>query len=110
MSESNGKRQIWIHPCTSCGCGCNEDDDDQYELVFEIPGVKKEDIHLHVVKNGLRLVAPRDENTEYVNETSFVCEADPDNVSANYDNGILTVAVPYSCPDPFKGTTPVQIK
>jgi len=108
MTET--KRKVWVVPCTTCGCGCSDEEEDQYELVYELPGVKKEDIHLHVVKNGLRLEAARGEDVEYVSEYQFICEANPEGVKATYDNGLLDIIVPYACPDPFKGSKPVEIE
>ena len=98
-----------IEPCISCGCGCESDDEDVYSLTYELPGVKKEEIHLHIVKEGLRLNAPRGEYIEYFSEYTFGCEVDPNQAKVIYEDGILTISVPYTCPDPFKGSKPIAI-
>ncbi len=112
MSEQKHehKRVVWVEPCLSCGCGCEDDEEeDVYAITFEIPGVKKKDVHLHVIAEGLRLSAPRGEDATYYSEYTFSCPVDPSQTKALYDNGILTVTVPFSCPDPFKGSKPVAI-
>jgi HSP20 family molecular chaperone IbpA len=76
---------------------------------FEIPGARKETIDLKITKEGLRLTAARDENVEYYSEYSFICDGKPDAASAKYDNGILSVTVPYECPDPFKDAQKISI-
>jgi len=113
-------RHIWVTPEVNCFCGCEDDekgcyDEDEehvneYLKKFSIPGASKEKIHLHVIPEGLRLDAPRDEHSVYVSEYAFSCEVDADKTEAAYENGILTVKVPYSCPDPFHSTEPVKIK
>lgn len=110
MTDEKKRRHIWVTPCTSCGCGCEDDDDiDRYEITFEIPGVQKKDIHMHVVKEGLRLSAPRGDDILYVSEYQFLCPVDEEQVTANYENGLLTLLAPYSCPDSFKESKPIEI-
>ncbi|GAB4311869.1 MAG: hypothetical protein Kow0069_12330 [Promethearchaeota archaeon] len=109
--EKREKRRtrIWVDPCIDCDCGCGDGEDAIY-LTFELPGVKKEDVHLHVVPQGLRLTATRGEHVEFVSEYSFLCPAKPEETKATYDNGLLRVEIPYTCPDPFKGSKPVTIE
>jgi HSP20 family molecular chaperone IbpA len=105
------RRSIWVQACPTCDCGCTDEGDPEIaHLVFEIPGVKKEDIHLHVVKDGLRFTAPRGEDVQYVSEYSFSCPALVDEADAKYEDGILTVEVPLECENPFKGSKPLAVK
>ncbi len=80
-------------------------------LTFEIPGVKKDKIHLDVTKDRIRMIAHRNESTDFVSEYLFSCTANLDEKSnARYDNGILTVEVPVDCPDPYKDAQRLEIK
>lgn len=104
------KKRIWIDPLIDCDCQCSEEEnDDIFRLTYEIPGVEKKDIHLKVIKEGLRLVAHKTD-VDFINEFSFQCEADIEHVIAGYDNGVLTVDIPTLCPDPFKEATAVKIQ
>ena len=105
------RRQVWVDAFSPNACGCQDPDDEVLTLSYEIPGAKKESIHLHVVESGLRLVAPRKaEDYDYVNTYHFNCPADPKNVRAKYDDGVLEVEIPYSCPNPYKDVPPVKIE
>ena len=96
-------RRIWVDGIDCCDCSdvCSDEGDDKVNFTFEIPGVKKEDIDLKIIPDGLRLSAKRDKNTEYVSEYAFMCPADPDHVKAEYREGVLEVEVPTKCKDPF---------
>jgi HSP20 family molecular chaperone IbpA len=108
MSTEN--MRIWVDPCPVCDVGCSDEGDDSETLTYEIPGVKKEEIKLHVVKDGLRLVAPRHDKYEFFSEHSFACDAMPDKVKAKYEDGLLTVNVPLDCPKPFKDSKQITIE
>jgi len=103
MAElTKSKKKVWVYPAFDCDCECSEDDNNVYRLTYEIPGVDKKNIHLKVIKDAIRLVAHKDD-IDYVNEFSFQCDVDVDETLAEYDNGVLTIDLPYDCPDPFKG-------
>jgi len=107
------KRKIWVPACPTCDCGCTDEDDKENieTLTFEIPGVKKDKIHLDVTKDRIRMIAHRNESTDFVSEYLFSCTAKLDEKStAKYDNGILTVEVPVDCPDPYKDAQRLEIK
>jgi HSP20 family molecular chaperone IbpA len=112
-SENNAieglKQRIWVDPNCDCDCGCSDKDEDIERLVFEIPGVKKDKIHLHIVKDQLRLTAERSTNSEYYSEYMFACDVKTEDVKAKYEEGVLSVDVPFACKDPFAGSKPVQI-
>ncbi|NMC03822.1 MAG: Hsp20/alpha crystallin family protein [Candidatus Lokiarchaeota archaeon] len=93
-------RRIWIPGC-ACTEGCGDAGEDNVSITFEIPGVKKEDIDLRVIPDGLRLEAKRDKYTSYVSEYAFLCDADPEHVKAEYHDGVLSVDVPLTCKDPY---------
>ncbi|MBN1330702.1 MAG: Hsp20/alpha crystallin family protein [Candidatus Heimdallarchaeota archaeon] len=103
------KKLIWVHPCVDCGCDCNEIGDDHYHISIELPGVKKKDIDLKIIKTGLRLRANKGKNIEYVSELKFLCDAKTDAVKASYSDGLLSIDVPFDCPDPFKDANGINI-
>ena len=103
------KKLIWVHPCVDCGCDCDEIGDDHYHISLELPGVKKKDIDLKVIKTGMRLRAKKGKETEYVSELKFLCDAKADAVKADYEDGLLTLDVPFDCPDPFKDVDSLKI-
>ncbi len=98
MSETDTKK-IWVYPCVDCGCDCNDIDEDHYHISIALPGVKKNDIDLKVIKSGMRLNAKKGINIEYVSELKFLCDANTSKVKANYEDGLLTLDVPFDCPD-----------
>ncbi len=112
-------RKFWINPHVHCGCDCGTKSDEhqegcsdvesEYKLIYELPGVKKDNISIKVVKNGLRLNAKRNEMLEFVNEYTFLMEADPKGTVAHYNEGLLVVHVPIVGEDPFKQTESIKI-
>jgi HSP20 family molecular chaperone IbpA len=102
------KQSVWVYPAFECDCECSEDETNTYRLTYEIPGVKKEDIHLKAVKNAIRLVAHKGD-IDYINEFLFQCNVDEKGILAGYEDGILTVDAPYDCPDPFKEADLIKI-
>ncbi|MBN2152182.1 MAG: Hsp20/alpha crystallin family protein [Candidatus Lokiarchaeota archaeon] len=93
-------RRIWVPGCV-CSEGCGIEGEDTVSITFEIPGVKKDDIDLRVIPDGLRLEAKRDKITTFVSEYAFVCDADPEHVKADYHEGVLDVEIPLKCKDPY---------
>jgi PAS domain S-box-containing protein len=94
------KNRVWIN---SFDCGCDNSAEDVYDLSYELPGVRKENIDLQVTKQGLKLLAERN-SVEYVNEFAFAWDADADKVQALYENGLLSIRVPLNCPAVLKNT------
>ncbi len=86
------------------------DDDKHYQIVVDIPGVKKEDIHVTVENGVLTLEAERnEENTEekkgkvirkerrsgkYARSFNVGRTISVEDISGNFDNGVLTISVP----------------
>lgn len=91
---------------------CDLDEtDSHYLLSFDLPGLKKEDIHIEARNQTLLVSGERKEETEekkknrYRSERSYGSFSrsftlpEPiknDQIEANYENGVLTVAVPKS--------------
>jgi HSP20 family protein len=83
-------------------------DDDDYVLVAELPGVKKEDLDIQVVGDTLRVQGKktiaydagasvhRRERTagEFDRTLTLPAELDAEKVSAEYRNGVLTLRLP----------------
>jgi hypothetical protein len=65
---------------------------------------------LGIIKNGIKLNAIRDAHVEYVNEYSFLVDADPEGTVVQYEKGLLIVNVPMIGKDPFKNVKPIEIK
>lgn len=83
--------------------------DGKYIVEFAVPGLKKDDINIEIDDNRLTLSAKRqEEKTEegtryhyrelrrggFSRSISFPKEIDADNVSAEYESGILRVTLP----------------
>jgi len=87
---------------------CSYVDDEHTKLTLEIsiPGVEKENIKLKMHDDSFSLAAPRDE-TEYVTTLSFCCPVDPAAAEAAYENGLLTVEVPFK--DPMEDAITISI-
>ena len=103
------KKKYFVSAVHGSDCGCTDDEDSVMKLEFEIPGAKKEKIHLHVVEGGLRLVAPKNDEEEYISHYHFACPADIAATEAKYEDGVLKVDIPYNCPNPYKDVPPIKI-
>lgn len=86
------------------------DEGDHYQLTADLPGFKKDDIDISVEDGVLTITAERNEETEdkdqkgrYIRRErtygsyrrSFdLTEVDDDNITAKYEDGVLTLALP----------------
>ena len=108
------RHRVWVEPCPLCDCTCSDEEEDEHEVeevLFEIPGVKKEEIRVDVTKDRLRLVAPRFDSIEYFSEYELSCPMKSDGEpSASYEDGVLRIEVPVECKHPFRDAIKVKIK
>ena len=86
-----------------------------YSISVAAPGVSKEDININIEANTLAISYTQEENTE----ASFACSSfrrswrlpegtDVENITATYQNGILSLSVPTA--DATTYTRTVKIK
>lgn len=89
-----------------------QEKDDAYRLEADLPGLEKEDIHLDYHNNVLSIRAhqemseeAKDEEKNYVrrerssrsyNRQFLIKDIDEDNITAKFENGVLTVDLPKS--------------
>ena len=81
---------------------------DAYQIHVELPGVRKEDIHLNIERDVLSIEAERKEKRDENNDTYHYSErrfgrikrqialpptSDPQRVSAKFEDGVLSVSV-----------------
>lgn len=103
QQESGSITSSWYPACDVF------EDKEAVKIVAELPGVKPEDVKLSLENNLLTIRGEKkqeaEERSERVHryersygsfERAFVLPStvDPDKISAQYDNGILTVVVP----------------
>lgn len=99
-----------------------KEQDDMYLVEAELPGVKKEDIHLDVEKGILSISITQQENTEeqkdnYVHKERYTSsmsrrvylgEVDELNLKAKLNDGILEISIPKKAPDMLKKTITIE--
>lgn len=67
-----------------------------YELEVELPGVKKEDVDVHIENNMLTVAASRKRGEQvcsYKREFRVSEEVDQENVKAAFENGLLKLEI-----------------
>ncbi|MGZ4907616.1 MAG: Hsp20/alpha crystallin family protein [Halobacteriota archaeon] len=75
-------------------------DEDKYTIEIELPGVHKKDIEFEATTTGFCLRAPRND-IEYVGCWMLAHSIKPEQASASFSNGLLTVSVPLA--ESFEG-------
>jgi len=91
--------------------------DNQYQLSLAIPGVAKEDVSISIDKNKLVIKSEVEDKSEikfrlrefnyakFKRAFTLSDDADIDNISAKFDNGILHVSIPT-----IKEAGPVKVE
>mgnify|MGYP001247390040 FL=1 len=85
------------------------EDEDKYQLSFDLPGMKKEDIRMNFIEGTLKISGERmamEEKTDstchrverlsgkFYRSFNFPTQVNSDKISARYEDGVLTVTVP----------------
>ncbi len=91
--------------------------EEKYEINIELPGVSSDDIDIDAhdgllsIKGEKHFERQEEGKTFFFSERSFgsfqrsfklPADADPDNIKAEFKNGVLTITVPKSGPPPDK--------
>lgn len=105
---------------------CNiEEENNQYKIVAEMPGVDPEDVEIEIDEYAISIKGEREEKvtTEDDDTQMHMVEhsygsfhrsftlpenIDPERISADYKNGILTITLPKIEEDNHKRTIPIQ--
>ena len=88
-----------------------EETDREFKVTFDLPGVKKDDVHVEVVGNQLRISGERKEEKEVKDRSFYHSErfyglfersfslpknVKIDEISADFKDGVLKIAIPKS--------------
>lgn len=92
-----------------------KESDNQYEISAELPGIKKDDVHVHVENGVLTIEAETsDEKTEekegkvirkerysgkMMRSFTLGNNINESDISANFENGVLKLTVPKQAPE-----------
>ncbi|MCW4002823.1 MAG: Hsp20/alpha crystallin family protein [Candidatus Bathyarchaeota archaeon] len=88
MSET---RPVYLP--TACFCH----DEKEYLINFELPGVDKDHIEVHVSEQSLCVTGSRDD-AELAGCYTLAHEVDADKAEAKYENGLLRLRLPLKEP------------
>jgi HSP20 family molecular chaperone IbpA len=109
MGENNActpkgiqKRKVAAEVCSSV-----DDSSCSVKIEVALPGVNKQDIDLRLFNDSYFLTGSR-ENFDYVATGHFCCPVNIKDTDAKFDNGLLTVVLPFK--DPLDGATKVHIQ
>ncbi|HMF33196.1 MAG TPA: Hsp20/alpha crystallin family protein [Candidatus Lokiarchaeia archaeon] len=76
-------------------------------IEIELPGIRKENISFKLHDDSFYIRATK-EGVEYVGSYAVCCPVSPSEAKAKYEDGLLTVDVPYK--DPMVDAVEVQIE
>ena len=89
-------------------CAYPDENNENMKIEIELPGVKKEHIIIRMVENGFLLSAKGRDGIEFLSTYSLCCPVKPDKAEAIYENGLLTITVPYK--DLFEDAVKLDVK
>jgi len=75
-------------------CAYYDEDDEKLKIEVELPGVKKKDITFRLREDSFYIRALK-EDYEYIGSYAVCCPVIPEKAEAQYNDGLLTVTVPY---------------
>lgn len=78
-------------------CMFNDENWETLNIQIDLPGVDKKDIQFNFLEDGFYIIAKSDEGT-YKGAFALPAPVEYDKAIAEYDNGLLTVNVPYHAP------------
>ena len=102
-----------------------DQDEDKYSIALEIPGVRREDVSVEtredaLVISGTKNRKPKEEGSEnvqssrqygrFVQSLSLPDDADRENISAEFADGVLTVTVPRDKERDQKRTRQIEVR
>ncbi|GHU70937.1 heat-shock protein Hsp20 [Clostridia bacterium] len=100
------------------------DEGENYVMEAELPGLKQEDIELTIDSDVLTISAQRKNERREEKENYLYCERrsgrfqrsftldgiNQDQISANYQDGVLTLRMPKTAPEPQKSQRKIPIQ
>ncbi|MDR1598590.1 MAG: Hsp20/alpha crystallin family protein [Oscillospiraceae bacterium] len=100
------------------------DEGDKYVMEAELPGLKQEDIELTVDNDVLTVSAQRKNERREEKENYLYCErrsgrfqrsftldgVDQERISAKYEDGVLTLQLPKTAPEPVRSQRKITIQ
>lgn len=84
-------------------------DEKSYKLEFELPGFSKDEISIRVDKNVLKLEAKNSKRT-YLKNLTLTDNCDSDAITADLENGILYVEIPFKTKNETEKVIKINIK
>ena len=84
-------------------------DEKSYKLEFELPGFSKNDINISVDKNILKIDAKNPKRT-YLKNLALTDNCDSDAITADLENGILYVEIPFKTKNETEKAIKINVK
>jgi HSP20 family molecular chaperone IbpA len=88
-------------------CAMPDERHENLHIEVELPGVEKKDISLSMHEDSFFIQASRDD-LEFVGSYAVCCPIDTEKAKAKYNNGLLSIDVPYLKPQERAEKIPVQ--